>query len=434
MNRLERKIYDVVKYNPRLKNFVKRCYQSVFDIIPYKPKVTDFEIYDRSGAFFGFHDKTPFSSDDSMLLAMQYGDLPLAMPRGGEALVIGYYGGEGHKNFHSVTATKSWNWHQGCQLQWCGKSNDKIIFNDFVEGKNVSRVVSIQDQLTKLVAEQAISSVSDDGKTGIGYSFERVNTCMPGYGYTHGDRADVRLDAPSTDGLYAVDLSVGTSKLIMPISDVCSMNPDSTMRDARHYFSHALIAPGSSRVAFLHRWIRGDVTKRWSRMVSCNLDGSDVYIFPTSGMVSHIGWRDSNNILAYCRDIHGVDGYVLFQDQDVDRWERIGDSAFNSDGHPSFSGDGRWIITDTYPDRTRRSYLSLYDSVEDQRFDIALLKHWKKYATPEPYSHWACDLHPRWNRAGNIICFDSVYTGNRSLCTIDLSEFVGQISGDVSSL
>jgi len=431
MLRVERAIYDFVKKNPRLKNSIKRVYQSAFDLIPSKPCVTDYKIKTREGAFFGFHDKVPFSPDDSKLLAMRYGDMPLRMPGATDALSIGFYDGPpDYETFHEITKTRSWNWHQGCQLQWCGLSNERIVFNDFVDGKNVARIVSIGGDSDEVIAEQAISTVAPDGSRGIGYSFERVNVCMPGYGYPHGTCPGIKDDAPECDGLYRVDLENGRSNLIVSLAAVAATKPDSTMTGAKHYFSHAIIAPDGRRVMFLHRWIHDDVNKRWSRMLTCNLDGSDLYLFPTSGMVSHMAWRDAEHILAYSRDINEKDGYMLFQDQEPDNWKRIGDDAFNSDGHPSFSPDKRWIVTDTYPDRSRRSYVALYDLEKEERHNLAYLKHWKKFATPSPDRHWACDLHPRWNRSGTMVCFDSVYPGTRSLCTIDVSGLVSGSPGN----
>ena len=424
MNFVERFIYDVVKSNPNLKNQIKRMYQSAYDLIPSQSCVSEFEITARDGAFFGFHDKIPFSADDTKLLAMQYGEMPLRMPLDSDQLGIGYYDGVNFNEYHEVTKTNPWNWHQGCQLQWCGLSNNRIIFNDFIDGRNVSRVVNINSKETELVAEQSIATVSPDGSVAIGYSFERVNTCMPGYGYSHGTCAGIADDAPSDDGLYCVDLTNGLSKLILTLAEVVALSPVSTMQGARHYFSHAIISPDGKRVMFLHRWIHEDVTKRWSRMLTCNLDGTGLYIFPTSGMVSHMAWRDADHILAYSRDINERDGYVLFKDQEPEQWSRVGDNAYNSDGHPSFAHDGHWIVTDTYPDRSRRSYLTLYDTVRKQRHNLAYLKHWKQFATPSPERHWACDLHPRWNRAGTMVCFDSVYTEKRALCTIDVSELL----------
>tara|TARA_B110001469_G_C9648137_1_gene328980 strand:- start:1492 stop:2787 length:1296 start_codon:yes stop_codon:yes gene_type:complete len=421
MNVLERFIYDFVKENPKLKNNLKKGYQSLCDLLPTKPCVSDYKITAREGAYFGFHDKIPFSPDDSKLLAMQY-DIPLRMPLSEESLSIGYYDGDNYESYTEVTKTSSWNWHQGCQLQWCGLSNDRIIFNDFVEGKNVSRIVSVDSRETELLTQQSIATVSPDGRWGIGYSFERVNICMPGYGYAHGRCAGMDEPAPDDDGLYRVDLVNGVSELVVSLAQVVSLSPDSTMQGARHYFSHAIIAPDGKRVMFLHRWIHQDVTKRWSRMLTCDLDGGALYVFPTSGMVSHMAWKDSEHILAYSRDINNRDGYVLFKDQDSDDWERLGDDAYNSDGHPSYAPGGRWLVTDTYPDRSRRSYVTLYDTQDKARYNLAYLKHWKQFATPSPDKHWACDLHPRWNRKGDVVCFDSVYTGKRSLCTIRLAK------------
>ena len=31
-----------------------------------------------------------------------------------------------------------------------------------------------------------------------------------------------------------------------------------------------------------------------------------------------------------------------------------------------------------------------------------------------------CDLHPRWNHAGDKVCFDAVFEGHRGLYVIDV--------------
>ena len=427
MNIIERTVYDLVKGNPKLKIGMRKLYQSVFDLVPYKACISPYEITTREGYFFGFHDKVPFSADDSRLLGMRY-DIPLRMPTHKDALTIGYFDGENHKNFNEVTKTHSWNWHQGCQLQWRGLSNTEIIFNDFVDEKNVSRVVNVETGQTVNVFDQCISSASDDGKWAVGYSFERVNKCMPGYGYSAGHENDIVAQgivnaAPDDDGLYAVNLETNSIDRIVSIEQVIKSYPDEEMENGIHFFSHAIISPNSRRVMFLHRWFKGtDCMKRWSRMFTCNRDGSDLYLFPTSGMVSHMGWQDGDHILAYCRDIHGKDGYLLFEDQQKNACTRIGDESYTSDGHPSFDKSGNWILTDTYPDRSRRSYVTLYDHKNRRRYNIAFLKHWKQFASIYPYSHWCCDLHPRWNRAGTTLCFDSVYVGKRSLCTVQVPE------------
>ncbi|MBN1481199.1 hypothetical protein EH223_01970 [candidate division KSB1 bacterium] len=36
--------------------------------------------------------------------------------------------------------------------------------------------------------------------------------------------------------------------------------------------------------------------------------------------------------------------------------------------------------------------------------------------------HWRCDLHPRWSPNGNIIGFNSTFSGSRQACVIKLRE------------
>jgi len=62
----------------------------------------------------------------------------------------------------------------------------------------------------------------------------------------------------------------------------------------------------------------------------------------------------------------------------------------------------------------------VFDTETGRRYDLARLKAPKRFATTDPYKHWQCDLHPRWDRSGRVICFDSAFSGERALCTIDL--------------
>ncbi len=80
------------------------------------------------------------------------------------------------------------------------------------------------------------------------------------------------------------------------------------------------------------------------------------------------------------------------------------------------------MLTDTYPDRTRRSYLVLSDTVTGYRYNLTYLRSPRRYASTHPQRHWACHLHPRFDRIGRYLCFDSVHTGKRALCTIDLNQ------------
>jgi len=81
--------------------------------------------------------------------------------------------------------------------------------------------------------------------------------------------------------------------------------------------------------------------------------------------------------------------YFLFTDRTEER-EIIGDGVLTTDGHCSYSTDGRWILTDTYPDRERKRTLLLYRPRDRYRVDIG-----RFFARREPCLEIRCDSYPR---------------------------------------
>ncbi len=422
MNKLERVIYDVVKGNPKIKFFLRDTYQSLLDIIPIERCISAYPINVREGFFFGFHDHTPFSPDGRMLLSNRY-SIGLRMPGKNDKLEVGYFHGETYSQWNKIDSTIAWNWQQGCKLQWVGQSS-ACIYNDFVKGKYISKIHDIK---TGKVTEipYPISSVSSDGKWAVGYSFERVERYFPGYGYSQKENEpQIRCKIPDQSWLYLVNLESGERKNLFDIAKLAHYRPENGSLENWHFFSHALFGPTSERIAFLHRWVPEDTRDLGSRLFSCDLNGENLHLFQTKKLVSHIGWRNSKEIVAYCRLPDGRDRYVLFNDKSSDEGRVLGEGFFSSDGHPSFSTDGRWMLTDTYPDRFRRRFLILYDIWRQKRYDLAMLYSPRDYAGSLVTGAIRCDLHPRWNRDNTMICFDSAHTGIRSLCTITLGDSV----------
>jgi hypothetical protein len=424
MNKLERIIYNTVRGNPALKRRVRNLYQQAFDLLPAATVKSNYPIVERQGYFFGFHDHSPFSADNAKLLANSAA-FDLRMPSKEDRLKVGFFSGEDFKTFTEIGETRAWNWHMGSRLQWRGDFN-QVVFNDHIGGENVARLIDI-DSGQESVLSGAISSISPDGSWGIGYSFSRVESCMPGYGYIH-DVCETDLEhyRPESTGLYLIDLTSGNKRELITIAQLAELNPSGSMKRAKHFFTHAQISPDSQRFMFLHRWINpdGDIDKRFSRLIVCALDGSVVDTFNTNEMVSHIGWRGSEQVIAFCRVPVFDDQYVLFTVGKPEETKILGVNCFSSDGHPSFDESGRWMLTDTYPDRRRVQTLALYDTQKEIRVDIAKLPMPKDFQSPSSSQHWACDLHPRWDRQSRFLCFDATFSGQRSLCTIDLGDDV----------
>lgn len=412
MHKIERVVYDFVKGNPRLKLLIRNIYQTLFDIIPDKNNFHVNDILCKEGYFFGFHDCTPFSLDDRFILANKL-NTPLRMPLDKDILSVGYW----DSNFTKYTIigeSLAWNYHKGCRLQWLDSDNKIAIYNTCRDSKLKSVVYDVVNGSEELI-DFPIDSTSVDGNYATSFSFCRVNSLMPGYGYDIEDDSCIENNTPSTTGLFIVDILKNKKRLLMDLKSLSEILPNSTMIDARHFVTHSHFSPDGKYVAFLHRWVHHDVTKRFSRLIISSLDGKDNFISPTSGMVSHYVWDDFNGLIVYCQ-VDGVDGHYLFSDHQLKNPRLISSVELNSDGHQHFIPKTHKFVTDTYPDRRRYTKIYVVDMQEENVEMLCNLKSFRKYQSPNAYKHWACDLHPRVNNKGDMLCFDSVHTGNRSIC------------------
>jgi glycosyltransferase involved in cell wall biosynthesis len=86
-----------------------------------------------------------------------------------------------------------------------------------------------------------------------------------------------------------------------------------------------------------------------------------------------------------------------------------------TDGHCSYSPDGKFIITDTYPNRKRLA--SVYLCTEEDNCSRRIARVF----APFKYDNdCRCDLHPRWNHKGDKVCIDSVHGGKRGLYIVKI--------------
>src|SRR5699024_11879169 len=162
--------------------------------------------------------------------------------------------------------------------------------------------------------------------------------------------------------------------------------------------------PSGNRFMFLHRWILNN--KRYSRLITVNIDGTEMYNLSDDDMVSHSYWKDDSSIISYARKHNIGNGYFLLKDK-TQEYEQVL-KELNVDGHPSYSPDGSMLITDTYSNRARIQSIFL---AENNETGIVGKVH-----APFKYDNDnRCDLHPRWDRQNEKIAFDSVFEGKRAL-------------------
>lgn len=368
--------------------------------------------------WFAYYDKYQFDPTDRYVLGMQV-EFETRTPAPDDAIVLGMIDIEDGDKWTPFAETTAWCWQQGCMLQWLPGSDSEVIYN---ARQGDGYVSVIQNVFTgdKRTLPRPVYTVSADGKTAVGLNFSRVGQTRPGYGYN--GFADPFADDlhPEGDGIYALDLTTGESRLIVTINQIANFRRDDTMDKGKHWFNHLLFNTDGSRFIFLHRWHREGTTSRWhTRGFTVRPDGSDLFCFNDHGMVSHFIWRDPKHLLAWSAEPESGNKFHLYEDE-TENVVVIGDGILTQDGHCTYSPGGQWVLTDTYPDKDRMQTLMLFRPSDGT---LATLGRFYQ-ARPED-NEWRCDLHPRWSRNGKYVCIDSKWSGQRQLYLLDVSAIVG---------
>jgi len=313
----------------------------------------------------------------------------------------------------TIGQTNAWNWQQGCMLQWLGATGDMVIYNAYSpeDDAYLSSIVHLASGTTTRIC-QPIYSVDPQGTLALTLNFSRLAKLRPDYGYFSKNVLE-ELDF-ANDGIWRVDLVRNESRLILSLEEIIKFEHSKDMENVAHKVNHIDISPDGRRFLFLHRWFteRGKVT----RLLTADTHGGNLYCLANERMVSHCIWRNEKQILAWARKAGVGERYFLFTDQSED-YEVVGEDCLGEDGHPSFSPDGRWLLTDTYPDERGMSSLLLFDLKSKQLIELGVFFQPFKF-----YGELRCDLHPRWSLDGKFVSFDSCHSGRRRFYVLDVSE------------
>ncbi|MDE6113921.1 MAG: hypothetical protein K2G49_02525 [Muribaculum sp.] len=411
MNKVESIIYNLVRKNPALKQFVRNCYQSVFDLLPRGNEFFINKPEYKKGYFFGFHDVSPFSLDETKLLGNKLA-FDLRMPKKNEPITVGYFDFKEGKigEFHEIGKSYSWNYHKGCRLQWIDEC--RVIYNSAKDGKLCSIITNINDH-TSTEIPFPIDAVH--GNLATTFSYERLERCMPGYGYPYNDDGKLEQPAPKDTGLFLLNLKSGERTLLLSLNEIAIKVTGTIEDEYLHFVTHTEFSKDGKYLSFLYRRIprTGDYMKRRSVIGIYDLEQRKLHILPSQESGSHYVWNNKNQLIASCI-LNGKSCHVLFDSNNLNFVKAIAPERLNSDGHQSFVTDDSFI-TDTYPDRRRLARLYAVDITSGDVKLISKIYSPKKFQTKDFKCHIACDLHPRVSPSGRYVCFDSPQTGQRGL-------------------
>ena len=403
---IEEKVHRMVSNMPMIKKSLKRIYQFA-NVSICRPKKSEGDIIqitpnDEYEYFFGYYDKSPWDITNRYMLCLRAKNTTKSVaPKEPADIVL--IDTQNNNSIKKIATTHSWNVQQGCMAGWLGPNfKDKIFYNDFRNGKHRGIILDINTG-EETIYDMPFYTVSNDGKIALTLDFTRLHRLRPGYGYSNLEDKTKGEKVPDAPCIWRIDLE---SKKITPIlkyEDLYSFEHRKEMEQAEHKVNHLMLSPNGKRFMVIHRWLKGG--KKFSRLITCDIDGENLYNLSDENMVSHCYWKNDKEILSFCRK-NNTDGYYLMKDK-TQEYERKWD-FLSADGHPSYSPDGKHVVTDTYPNRNRISTITV---LSDKSSTVIA-----KVRSPFKYDNDVrCDLHPRWNRDGKKIAFDTSHTGKRGL-------------------
>lgn len=405
---------SLTKY-PSLKRDLKNVYQVAGNIISDKrswPNNIKCVSKNDGEHLFGYYDKSPWDATGTKMIYMRVKSASIFPASSDIAEII--LKDLNTQNEKVIAQTHSWNVQQGCMLQWLGPDyKDKIIYNDFREGQYCSIILNINTGKERKISKP-VYSVSNDGAIALSLDFSRLNSFRAGYGYVGLTDKTVNEKYPDSPCIWRISLDEGKIKPLFTYRSLFEFNTRLNMEDAFHKVNHIMINPAGDRFMFLHRWILNGV--KYDRLITSDMEGEDLFILLDDDMVSHCNWKNDRTIIAWANTHkYGVHYYLL--NDKSDEISILGEGKLNVDGHPSYSPDGRYIITDTYPDFKRKQKLLLYDTKTQEVVKIA-----EVYANIKYKNETRCDLHPRWKRDSSEICFDGSLERFRQVYTLKITK------------
>ena len=420
---LEQKINYQLNKCPAVKKVVKRVYQLCMYTLSPKVRsegnIVRVSPDDGKEYFFGYYDKSPWDASGRYMLCMRANDTwsDVSPREPADILLLDLEKQETDAaREKKIASTHSWNVQQGCMAQWLGPDfSSRIIYNDCRDGKYVSVVLTVETGEERVIPAP-VYTVSADGKTALTLDFSRLYELRPGYGYYNVPEKTKGIALPDATAVWKIDLESGKTEALLSYKDFASFQSRAEMREAGvvHKVNHLMLSPSGKRCMVLYRWFIG--RRKYTRLITFDTDGSDMYVLSDDDMVSHCFWKNDEEIIAFENKHGGGPGYYLMRDK-TQEYTHLW-SQYSNDGHPSYSPDGQYVVTDSYPNRARMADIKLLRDTDVQAKEAKVIA---RVFAPFKYDNdTRCDLHPRWSRDGKAICFDSVFEGHRGMYIVRL--------------
>lgn len=360
--------------------------------------------------FFGYYDSIPTNNRGFVLCHLSRSSTK-CLPSPNNPINVALFSPDLQFELWS-SKSYAYNWQQGSRLQWL--DDDYFIYNDFSQKSQtyVSKVVS-----SLLLKETEVFNFPVQASFKKNYflsvNYQRLITLNPDYGYRNKPKLSLsQLSKLSNDGIWKTCFRQKQSSLFISLEMICDFGKKNIFEKSKHCVNHIMISPNGNKFIFIHRYYYK--SRRYDRLFLADSETSELQLLSEYGMVSHCCWENNNRILCYMKGSDLTFGYWFVSIPDG-KFAKC--NYFNGfgDGHPTVSAD--FVITDTYPDKSRMNFLNVFNVRENRLHEIGQFYHSFSYSGQS-----RCDLHPRFCSNSKSIFIDTIHGGKRKLQRVSVND------------
>ena len=363
--------------------------------------------------FFGYYGIDCWNSTGEYLACLET-DFHEHAPEAGDVARVGIVE-IGTGEFHRLAETQAFNLQQGAMLHWLGSDATRLLaFNHREEDRFVAVVLDIHSGKRR-VLPRPIAGISHNGRLAASLNYAKLYSLRRVVGYAGLPDCYCDQPHPDSDGLFIMDPQTGKSNLVISYQDMYEFLEKKPIMDRNNiWFNHAVFNTNGTRLCFVVRWYEEKGIH--TTLVSAGIDGSNLNLI-TDIAASHFTWRTETEIIGWLSIGDGEHHYSI--DDTTGEYAVLDPDQLDRNGHMSFTPDGRWMLSDTYPNDCDLQELYLWRM--DDRHRVVL----GRFLSPKPFrGDIRCDLHPRWSRDYNQVSFDSIHEGTRQVYVADVSNIV----------
>ena len=350
--------------------------------------------------FFGYYGICPWNESGEYLLSLE-SPFQDHFPAQDEPAAIGLVDATSGA-FEKIAETRAWNLQQGAMLHWNPLDRDEILYNDRQDGRIVSVVMNVQTGKQRILPA-AINGLSHDGQYALSLSYGRLGRLRKTVSYQGIEDPTEDVPHPDNDGVFVMDMRSGRRTLAVSVLDFYTLIKDRhpELKNRHLWCNHTVFNRSDTRFFFLGRSMENGRLE--TGMFTADRDGSHLReVIPYGSSVSHFDWRNDREIVATFKYQGRGRRHVLFTDGRQD-YRVLGGGMLDFDGHCTFAPDGNWLATDRKRGLDQSLILYNVDTGRGRTLVTLDMKLKRNIS-----GHLRCDFHPRWNRAGDAICFDGI--------------------------